>query len=88
MHVPCLNMCRSKISEKMFMFYNENAKWQCCSSKCITKLKNICDEEPSISMQNVKKPIEDCTFLRSYLVAACSFTKNKTPSQVFFHGLQ
>ena len=39
-------------------------------------------------MQNVKKPIEDCTFLRSYLVAACSFTKNKTPSQVFFHGLQ
>ena len=45
-------------------------------------------EEPSISLQNVKKPTEECSFLRSYLVAACSLAKNKTPSQVIFHGLQ
>ena len=36
------------------------------------------------SLQNVKKPAEECFFLRSYRVADCSFTKNKTPSQVFF----
>ena len=30
---------------------------------------------------------EKCSFLRSYLVATCSFTKNKTPSQMFFHGV-
>ena len=34
----------------------------------------ICVEEPSISLQNVKKP----AFLRSYRIAACSLTKNKT----------
>ena len=31
-----------------------------------------------------EKPAEECSFLRSYLVVACSFTKNKTPSQVLF----
>ena len=47
---------------KKFTLYIENAKLQdllrCCSFKCITKLKIICDEEPSISSQNVKKPAE------------------------------
>ena len=41
-----------------------------------------------IKSYNVKKPAEECSFLRSYRVAACSFTKNKTPSQMCFHGLQ
>ena len=36
------------------------------------------------SHQYVKKPAEVCSFLRSYRVAACSFTKTKTPSEVFF----
>ena len=54
-------------------------------SKCITKLKVISNEHPSLSLQNVKKPAEECSFLRSYLVATCSFTKNATPWQVFFH---
>ena len=38
-------------------------------------------------LQNVKKPAKDCSFLKSYRVATCSFTKNKTLSQVFFHDL-
>ena len=54
----------------------------------MTKLKIVCDEESSISLQNVKKPAQEHTFIRSYRVANCSFTKNKTPSQVYFHGLQ
>ena len=35
-----------------------------------------------------KKPAEEFSFLKSYRVAISSFTKNKTPSQVFFHSLQ
>ena len=29
MHVPCLNACRSKTSEKIFTFYIENTKLLC-----------------------------------------------------------
>ena len=36
-----------------------------------------------MSSQNVKKPAYECSFSRSYRVAACSFTKNKTPSKGF-----
>ena len=36
-----------------------------------------------MSLQNVKKPAYECSFPRSYRVAACSFTKNKTPSKGF-----
>ena len=54
-----------------------------CWSKCIAELKIICNEEPSMSLQNVKKTGKECSFLRRYSVATCSFTKNKTPSQVF-----
>ena len=36
-----------------------------------------------MSLQNVKKTGKECSFLRHYSVATCSFTKNKTPSQVF-----
>ena len=59
---------------------------QCCWSKCITKLI-IYDEEPSISLQNVKETAEDCYFLRHCRSASSSFTKSKTPLQVFFHSL-
>ena len=48
----------------------------------------IFDEESLIALQIVKKPAKECSFLRSYREAACSFTKNKTPLQVFFHSLQ
>ena len=42
----------------------------------ITQLQKIsCDEEPSMSLQNVKKSAKKCSFLRSYRAAACSFTK-------------
>ena len=30
MHVPCLNMSRSKTCEKIFMFYIENIQLPCC----------------------------------------------------------
>ena len=31
-----------------------------------------------MSLQNVKKTGKECSFLRRYSVATCSFTKNKT----------
>ena len=37
-----------------------------------------------MSLQNVDKPEEECSFLRSYRVGVCSFTTNKTPLQVLF----
>ena len=64
-----------------------------CSSAAVLlmqvhhKIKIICDEEPSISLENVKNPAEECSYLRSYRVAACSFIKYKTLSLVFFHSL-
>ena len=39
-----------------------------------------------MSLQNLKKSVKECSFLKSYRVAEYSFTKNKTPSQVFFHS--
>ena len=42
--------------------------------------KIICDEVPLISLQNVKNPTDECSILRSYIVAACSFSEYKTPS--------
>ena len=47
-----------------------------------TQLKIICDEKPSISFKIRKNLPTSVLFLRSSGVA-CSFTKNKTPSQVF-----
>ena len=35
-----------------------------------------------------EKTCRQCPILRSYLVAACSFSKNETLSQLFFHSLQ
>ena len=45
-------------------------------------LKIICDEGPSVLLQNMKKPAKQ--FLRGYWVATCCFIKNKTSSHVFF----
>ena len=84
MHGPWFNMGRSNTFDKIFTSYIENAKLRCCWSKFITKLKIICDEEPLISLQNVKKATKECSFWRNYRVATCSLTKNKTPSRRFF----
>ena len=40
-----------------------------------------------MSLQNEKKPAEECSFLTSYKETTCTFIKYETPSQVFFHGL-
>ena len=56
--------------------------------QCIITLKVICDEEPSIVLQNVKKPAGKFSFIRGYRVAVCSFTKSITPSKMSLHGLQ
>ena len=45
------------VAKKIFTFCIEHAKL-----RCITKLKAIY-AEPSISLQNVKKPAEECSFL-------------------------
>ena len=96
MNVSCLNICRSKASEKTFTYYIENAKlWCCCSAVVVLliqmyhKIKNYLwwGKEPSVSFQNVKK-ICWVFFLRSYMVATYSFTKNNTSLHLLFHGLQ
>ena len=75
---PCLNMCRSKTSEKVFTFYFVNAKLKCCCSTVDqVHHKSKCE-----------KPADEFSFLRSYRVVTCSFTKKKIPSPIFFHGLQ
>ena len=68
-------LCRIKTSEKIFTFCIENAELCCCGAT---------DPSASISLQNVKKPVEKCSFLGSFGVTACSFNNYKTPSQVFF----
>ena len=42
-HVPCLNTCRSKTSEKPSTFYIENVKLRCCVvyTNCSTKNPNL-----------------------------------------------
>ena len=90
MHFPCPNTFQSK-TENMNVLY-----WKCQIAVLLrfcwlnklkyveNKLNIICNEEPSISFQNVKKYVEECSFLRSYRIDTCSFTKNETASQVFF----
>ena len=63
---------------------------RCCWPKCVHhKIKNyLWWMSHQYHCKMWKKPAEECSFLRSYLVATCSFAKSKTPSQVIFHGLQ
>ena len=85
MHAPCLKTChRSKNIYVLYWKYQIVVLLWCYWSKCITKLKIVCGKVPSILLQNVRKPAEKCSFLRGYRVAACSFTKNKAPSQAYF----
>ena len=85
MHVSYLNTCRSKTSEKIFTFYIENAKLWCCWFKCIKKKKKLfVMRSHQYHCRIWKKLAEECSFLRSYRVATCSFTKNKTPLQMLF----
>ena len=67
----------SKFTEASFFF-----KFMLCSVQLAQYRKCQID-----LLQNVKKPAKGCSFLKSYRVAACSFTKNRTLSQVFFHDL-
>ena len=52
------------------------------------KIKNYFLCEAINIIQNVKSLLTSVLFLRSYRVTTCSFTKYKTPPQVFFHSLQ
>ena len=47
------------------------------------KIKIICDKESSISLQNEKKPSEECSLLRSYRVVGCNFSKKDSFKGVF-----
>ena len=82
MHVSYLNTCRSKYLRFILKIPNCGAVDSSASKKI--KKNYLWWEGINIICRIWKKLAEECSFLKSYRVATCSFTKNKTPLQMLF----